>query len=111
MYYIQRDEQGKVIRVENAPFAEMHGRLPSDSDEIRLWLSDQTVEESLDQLRQSDHEMVRVLEDLIDVLIHKGVISITDLPPAAQGKLLQRTRARDTLCSLNRLIGEDEHLI
>lgn len=111
MYYVQRDEQGRLTRVESAPFAEMHNSLPPDSDEVRVWLSGQTVDDSLNQLRQSDHEMIRVLEDLIDVLIHKGVISITDLPPAAQGKLLQRTRARDTLGSLNRLIGDDEDLI
>lgn len=110
MYHIQRNQDGKLTRVQVTPFDDMDDTLPADHPEIAAWLSDQTVEDSLSQLRQSDHEMVRVLEDLIDVLISKGVISITDLPPPAQAKLLQRTRARDTLSGLNRLIGEDEDL-
>ena len=52
--------------------------------------------------------MIRVLEDLIDVLTTKGVISITDLPPDAQSKLLNRSSARKALGSLNNLIEEDE---
>lgn len=111
MYHIQRNEHGKLVRAEVTPFDAMNDSLPADHPEIAAWLSDQSAEDSLSQLRQSDHEMVRVLEDLIDVLISKGVISITDLPPPAQAKLLQRTRARDTLSGLNRLIGENEDLI
>lgn len=39
----------------------------------------------------------RVIEDVIDVLIARHVISITDLPVEAQGKLLRRKGARDGL--------------
>jgi hypothetical protein len=39
-----------------------------------------------------------VLEDLIDVLITRGVIQFTDLPEPAQAKLLER---RETRASLN----------
>jgi hypothetical protein len=49
-----------------------------------------------------------VLEDLIEVLMSKGVISITDLPPAAQNKLLNRAQARQTLSGLEGLIGDDD---
>jgi hypothetical protein len=52
--------------------------------EIRMDAAREIREASLLQLRQSDLEMVRVLEDLIEVLMSKGVISITDLPPVAQ---------------------------
>ena len=49
-------------------------------------------------LSQTDTSLVRVLEDLIDVLITRGVIQFTDLPEAAQAKLLAR---RETRASLN----------
>jgi hypothetical protein len=38
---------------------------------------------------------VRVLEDLIDVLLSKGALRITDLPNAVQAKLLIRKERRE----------------
>ncbi|MNL40461.1 hypothetical protein D3C87_1628100 [compost metagenome] len=52
--------------------------------------------------------MIRVLDDLIQVLTQKGVIRVTDLPPAAQAKLMDRTQAREALGGLSHLIDEDE---
>jgi|GEM_PF-6492910 len=43
-------------------------------------------------LSESDAAIARVLEDLIDTLIGRGVIQFTDLPEAAQGKLLWRRK-------------------
>jgi hypothetical protein len=42
-----------------------------------------------------DADLVRVLEDLVHVLIDKGVIALTDLPQHAQAKLLERKSFRD----------------
>lgn len=39
--------------------------------------------------------MIRVLDDLIQVLTSKGILNITDLPAAAQAKLLDRNQGRD----------------
>jgi len=36
------------------------------------------------------------------------VIRVTDLPSAAQAKLMDRTQARETLGGLNHLINDDE---
>jgi hypothetical protein len=66
------------------------------------------IENSLNQLKQSDMEMIRVLDDLIQVLTSKGVIRVTDLPPAAQAKLMDRTQAREALGGLSHLINDDE---
>ena len=43
-----------------------------------------------------DASLVRVLEDLVDVLISRNVIRITDLPPEAQKKLFERKRFRES---------------
>jgi len=108
MFYVQRDADGCLIRVEDEPFAESNARAAADDQEIQSWLTNQSVENSLLQLRQTDPEMIRVLEDLIQVLMNKGVIRITDLPPAAQHKLINRSQAREGLGGLNRLINDDE---
>ena len=108
MFYVQRDGQGQLVRVEPTDFAEMTGSLAADDQEVLAWFANQTVETSLLQLQQSDLVMIRVLDDLIQVLMSKGVIRITDLPPAAQSKLMNRTQAREALGGLTRLINDEE---
>lgn len=58
-------------------------------------------------LSETDIGMVRVLEDLIDVLIRKGVLQFTELPAAAQAKLLERRTAREGLQDPLRLLDQD----
>ena len=108
MFYVQRDAQGLLIRVEAAAYAEATETLPAHSHEIQAWFANEVVETSLKQLKQSDLEMIRVLDDLIQVLTQKGVIRVTDLPPAAQAKLMDRTQAREALGGLSHLIDDEE---
>lgn len=49
-----------------------------------------------------------VLDDLIQVLTSKGVIRVTDLPAAAQAKLMDRSHAREALRGLSQLVEDDE---
>lgn len=58
-------------------------------------------------LSQTDTSLVRVLEDLIDVLITRGVIQFTDLPEAAQAKLLERRETRASLQNRLQLFPPD----
>ncbi|PCR92905.1 tryptophan synthase subunit beta [Pseudomonas sp. FW215-R2] len=108
MFYVQRDAQGQLVRVEAAAWAEATETLPADHHEIQAWFANAAVENSLKQLKQSDLEMIRVLDDLIQVLTSKGVIRVTDLPPAAQAKLMDRTQAREALGGLSQLIDDEE---
>jgi hypothetical protein len=62
---------------------------------------------SVDALSQSDASIARVLEDLIDVLINRGVIQFTDLPEAAQNKLMTRRQTRAKLSNSLHLLPED----
>jgi len=60
-------------------------------------------------LARMDVEFIRVLEDLIDVLVAKGVINLTDLPPQALDKLSQRRHVRRRLRdALDLIEGEDD---
>lgn len=58
-------------------------------------------------LSQTDASLARVLEDLIDVLINRGVIQFTDLPDAAQIKLLDRRQTRAELANRLDLLPDD----
>jgi len=64
-----------------------------------------------DDLSKMDAEFIRVLEDLIDVLVAKGVINLTDLPPQALAKLNQRRSARRRLRGALDLIQDDDGVI
>lgn len=108
MFYVQRDAQGQLLRVEAQAYADATETLPADHPEIKDWLADRKLASNLKRLKQSDPEMIRVLDDLIQVLIDKGVIRVTDLPAAAQAKLMDRSQAREALGGLSQLVGEDE---
>ncbi|MHC8398327.1 tryptophan synthase subunit beta [Pseudomonas sp. MDT1-17] len=108
MFYVQRDAQGQLVRVEAAAYAEATETLAADHHEIQSWYANEVMETSLKQLKQSDLEMIRVLDDLIQVLTSKGVIRVTDLPAAAQAKLMDRNQAREALGGLSQLIDDDE---
>lgn len=73
---------------------------------------DETNKELIIQaLAASDSELARVTEDLIAVLVNKGVILFTDLPDAVQTKLLDREALRTKLKSAPvSFLSEDETL-
>lgn len=61
---------------------------------------DKHVERLSEDLAATDKEFVRALEDLIYVLIDKGVIGLSDLPGAVQRKLQAREMLRRELGDL-----------
>lgn len=65
-------------------------------------------DKELRSLSGSDAGLARVTEDLIDILINRGVIQFTDFPPAAQAKLLERRQTRATLSRRLQLLDEDD---
>jgi hypothetical protein len=69
------------------------------------------LEAAKSQLSSSDTETIRVIEDLVDVLIAKKVILLTDLPDAAQQKLSERQRMRSELNDLGNLMVDEEDIL
>jgi hypothetical protein len=82
--------------------------VPDDHPDVRAFLS--AAAPSHDQnFATLDADFIRVIEDVIDTLISKNVINITDLPLEAQTKLFGRKgyrqrAAKDAL----KLFGDDE---
>jgi len=79
--------------------------ISEDSPELRAFIED--LGGASNVFESSDMKMIRAIEDVIDLLIHKNIICITDLPVAVQTKLMERRTLRHSLNALN-LIGEDE---
>ena len=105
MPFIKRDEAGKIDAVsinESADFAEF---VDAESAELEVFL--ENARPSADSLRESDSDLVRVLEDLIEMLTAKGVIMFTELPESAQQKILFRKRLRKDRTNALDLLGDE----
>ena len=103
MPYVRRDAQGALLSLHRQaePGAE-EWRADDDAD-VQVFVG-RAPSDGFDRL---DADFIRVLEDLIDVLIRRQVINLTDLPSAAQQKLYSRKghRVPTALSELN-LLGE-----
>lgn len=110
MVYVQRDEHGRLLRVEHEPFDAMTGEASAGDPEVRSWLASHALHSHLMSLQHSDLELVRVIEDLVSVLVSRGLIRYTDLPEAARSKLSHRAQARAQLDDLGKLVDEQQHL-
>lgn len=64
----------------------------------------------LGKFAESDQALIRVVEDLIDTLIRKELLHFTDLPEAAQAKLLERRSLRRSVNALSLLKDDDLEL-
>ncbi len=98
MIYVKRSEQGEITQIEFSPAPGFEQSNLFDP-EINTYLqssaeNSQLIKEVLDRV---DLEMGRVLEDLIDVLVDKGVMNFTDLPEPVQNKLLFKKSLRNAL--------------
>ena len=105
MTYIVRGEHGRIITASNVPLDGSCEQVAADSSELRAFLDDISGENNI--FESSDMKMIRAIEDVIDLLISKNVICITDLPAAVQSKLMERRSLRHSLNALN-LLGEDD---
>ncbi len=105
MPYIKRDEHGRIVMVDLEP-GEGLLEVSANSPEMIEFMKGMGMEQG--SLQQSDMRLVRVLEDLVDLLIARDVIRFTDLPQAAQEKLLERRSMRQSLGALNLLSGSNE---
>lgn len=93
--YVIRDAQGDITGLSAEPGPNTTSVLLDDA-EVQAFL------------RRLDVDLVRVLEDLIDLLIARGVFRFTDLPESAQHKLMFRKGLRSQWQSVPNPLGADE---
>ncbi len=72
--------------------------------------SNDEKDKALDALNSTDSEMLRIVEDLIDVLMEKQIFVFTELPEAVQAKINVRKQLRKDMGSLDGLINDDDSI-
>lgn len=98
MLFIERDSKGKIVALRQAEPGEDREPASILDEEVMAFLQDSGEIDVLGQmLALSDSSIIRVLEDLIDLLITKKLILLTDLPLEAQEKIRERKRVRSKL--------------
>lgn len=101
-FYIKRDKDNQIIAIAKEPLPDFTEAV-DDSFPIFCALLGLNLNEILSQNEHiySDIKMIRVLDDLIEILISKNIIKLTDLPEVAQQKLVERKKSR---AEINELI-------
>ncbi|MFD1384862.1 hypothetical protein ACFQ45_15950 [Rhodanobacter aciditrophus] len=95
MLYAKVNENGDIIDVATQQSDEYTLLVAPDNPVVAQLLEAKLDENSSRELLEtSDQDMMRVLEDLIDLLSEKRIIQFTELPLAAQKKLLSRKWVR-----------------
>ncbi len=105
MAYVLRDQQGNIVAVSpELKLGEAWCEVSSDDSEYLNFLDIQLNKHHA--FRESDIQLARVLEDLINILIDRSLISFTDFPSPAQ----KRLNERQTLRHKHRLhlLGDDD---
>jgi hypothetical protein len=105
MPFVKRDQHNLVIAVSQEPGPGFSEQLAKDDPALAAFYTGITSAAS--PLHASDQDLIRVLEDVVDLLIAKGLILFTELPVDAQQKIMRRQQLRARMGSILDLIGED----
>lgn len=105
--YVKRNETGQIVQAAREPTAECREFVPPCAPDLQAFMAEDEEFEGVD-LSKTDLGFIRVLEDLLDVLMDKGVISFTDLPEPAQQKVMERQSLRQRLNSVDLMQDEDD---
>ena len=105
MPFVKRDETGAIVAVSQQSSPEFGEEVSAEDAGVQVFLAG--LEASNSVLDETDQDFIRVLEDVVQLLIDKGVILFTDLPESAQVKIMRRQNLRSKLSGSLDLIGDD----
>lgn len=94
MAYVLKSEGGIIIATSPNEKLGDDWELIADDDHQYLSFLEQELKKNA-AFRESDIQLARVLEDLINVLIERNLIQFTDFPTAAQKRLNDRQSMRN----------------
>lgn len=105
MPFVKRDAHGVVIAVSQKPGSGFTEELAKNDPAIVEFFTGVGSEASI--LEATDQDLIRVLEDVVDLLIAKGLLLFTELPVDAQQKIMRRQQMRSRVGNLQDLISDD----
>lgn len=98
MPYILRNNEGQIHRASMRP---LHGAeiVPHNHPELLTFMQGngqdpQKIDEALTELRRTDADMSRAVEDVVMALLKKNVLKMTDLPKPVQERMALRAKLR-----------------
>ncbi|MDO9205191.1 MAG: hypothetical protein Q7T42_04990 [Methylotenera sp.] len=99
MAYVFKNAQGNIVGNSSENLGDGWEFIEGNAKEYLDYLENSLAENA--PFRESDIQLARVLEDLISILIDRGMLRFTDFPPAAQ----KRLNYRQSMRKKNRLSG------
>ena len=107
MPFVRRAANGQIESLHRHPNAEAQEFLADAHPEVQAFVGAGSGAPRREDFDRLDADFVRVIEDVIDTLIVKNVINITDLPAEAQAKLFARKSFRERITKNSlRLFGD-----
>jgi len=104
MPYIRRNAAGQIDSLHRLA-SEAGEFLPDEHPDVQAFVGN--ADGARDDFSRLDADFVRVIEDVIDTLIVKNILNITDLPEQAQAKLFARKSFRERVSKSSlRLFGQ-----
>lgn len=94
MPYVRRNAEGTISSLHRELSPEAVEYLDDRHPDVQAFVGNTQRPEEFSRL---DADFVRVIEDVIDTLIVKNIINITDLPGEAQAKLFARKTFRERI--------------
>lgn len=104
MLYVERNEKGVIIAIRQTPSENATEKKSIMDEELVKFLKVVDTEPWIQMLTLSDMGIIRIVEDLIDLLIQKKVFISTELPLEAQQKLKDRQRVRQQLSNQDYIV-------
>ena len=92
MPYVVRNAEGQIESLHLLQTQAAADFLDDRDPEVLAFIG---VAEDGGQFSRLDAHFVRVIEDLVDVLLSKNILTITELPAEAQAKLFARKSFRE----------------
>ena len=113
MPFAQRNQHGHITALFNKPNDQAKEEISASHEDVLSFLAAGQFDdkETKAYLSQTDYDMIRVVEDVIDLMINKNLIVLTDLPLAAQQKLITRKRLRAKFLLEDTLLIEDDNIL
>ena len=107
MLYIERDKDGEIIALHSHPGQNFTEQKPEMDDEVLDFVKKNVTTDSFKLLLSlSDTSVIRIIEDLVDLLIKKNIILFTELPEQAQEKIRERKQVRQEMVSQDLVVDD-----
>lgn len=106
MLFAERDKDGKIKSIRHTADDKATEPISGINKELMDFFKNVNKDPWAEMLSVSDIGVIRVVEDLIDLLISKNIILFTELPPEAQQKIRTRKHIRKKIDNQNFMVDD-----